>query len=380
MKKFCIFCGEKPSDKTKEHVIPQWLIELTGDPKRLINVGNDWNSPEYKNRQFPFKHFQFPACNDCNTKYSHLESKTKPIVLKLLEGNSITIDETDVLLDWMDKVRIGLWLGYYLLDKNKFDINPHMAIDTRVRMWDRVLIIYKAEDQEKGVQFIGVNTPAFQMNPCCFTLVINNLYLFNLSKEFLLLRRVGFPFSKDHKLDKESDRIGIEMVAGSRRIMSPLLKHELTNGGFEIYQPIFNGLIKSFPDDELIKLFDNEYVRNHCLDWNNGIGSLFTRKSDGKITKVENGQEVSISNNKKYPRVILGEVIAMQTFRWQNAFLDLSNISMDYLTKEQKKYVKAKSRAAKRYNDFLLGVVDRKLKANLKEYKNLFKYVFALPL
>jgi hypothetical protein len=35
MDKFCVFCGESPENKNKEHVIPQWLIRMTGYSKRI---------------------------------------------------------------------------------------------------------------------------------------------------------------------------------------------------------------------------------------------------------------------------------------------------------------------------------------------------------
>ena len=41
-KKICVFCGKKPIEKTNEHIIPLWLIEYTGDPKRKIFLGIDY--------------------------------------------------------------------------------------------------------------------------------------------------------------------------------------------------------------------------------------------------------------------------------------------------------------------------------------------------
>jgi len=37
--KYCVFCGKPPSDKNKEHVLPHWLIKMTGDPNRVVNLG-----------------------------------------------------------------------------------------------------------------------------------------------------------------------------------------------------------------------------------------------------------------------------------------------------------------------------------------------------
>lgn len=43
MAKKCIFCGKQMSEKSKEHVIPQWLIEMTGDKKRTACFGLDYS-------------------------------------------------------------------------------------------------------------------------------------------------------------------------------------------------------------------------------------------------------------------------------------------------------------------------------------------------
>jgi len=37
LEKHCIFCGECPVDKTKEHVFPEWLIKMTGNSKRKLS-------------------------------------------------------------------------------------------------------------------------------------------------------------------------------------------------------------------------------------------------------------------------------------------------------------------------------------------------------
>jgi hypothetical protein len=50
--KICIFCGNPPQGKNKEHVIPQWLIRLTGKPSRMVYLGRDWSSPELAKREY----------------------------------------------------------------------------------------------------------------------------------------------------------------------------------------------------------------------------------------------------------------------------------------------------------------------------------------
>ena len=49
----CVFCGGTPDNKTKEHVLPMWLIEATGDPKEPVNLGI--NRTTGKPQFFPFK-------------------------------------------------------------------------------------------------------------------------------------------------------------------------------------------------------------------------------------------------------------------------------------------------------------------------------------
>ena len=46
MNKICVFCGLQPHSKNKEHIIPQWLIKMTGEPNRQANFGHD--SRHYK--------------------------------------------------------------------------------------------------------------------------------------------------------------------------------------------------------------------------------------------------------------------------------------------------------------------------------------------
>ena len=71
------------------------------------------------------KKFAFPACGRCNVIYSTLESEVKPILLKILDGIEIRSEELSLFLDWLDKVRVGLWLGMKQLDD--YDDNSPMV-------------------------------------------------------------------------------------------------------------------------------------------------------------------------------------------------------------------------------------------------------------
>ena len=143
--KFCIFCGKTPENKNLEHVIPQWLIRMTSrERKDVFSLHPDHD------KHIPFIQFKFPACTTCNTKYAHMEALAKPVIEKVLAGQSISGSEASLLMDWFDKVRVGLWLTNMFYDKKlKHDVMPHFFIDSRVAKTDRMLSIQKLS-LEKG--------------------------------------------------------------------------------------------------------------------------------------------------------------------------------------------------------------------------------------
>jgi hypothetical protein len=192
-RRFCVFCGEKPVSKTNEHIIPLWLIRLTGDPNRKIKLGPLVG--QKKPLEFSFDMLQFPACKECNERFGKLEESVQPIVENLIAFEKVTSQEFDIFLDWLDKVRIGLWLGYHhLLDKNFWRIKPNFHISDRMGTTDRVVIIYRSQDYINRINFTGVGTPAFAYSPTCFTLTINSLCFTNISTDFILAKHSGLPY------------------------------------------------------------------------------------------------------------------------------------------------------------------------------------------
>lgn len=62
MKIKCLFCGEDPEAKNKEHVLPQWLLKLTGDPSRTVPIAVDYKNGDVK--KFSFSKLTVPSCSD----------------------------------------------------------------------------------------------------------------------------------------------------------------------------------------------------------------------------------------------------------------------------------------------------------------------------
>lgn len=129
MKKICVFCGRQRRGKSLEHVLPQWLIELKGNPKRTAEFGYEKSEKgKFVRRRFAFDALKFPSCEECNRKFAILEEVVKPIMQTMMLEGSLSESELSTLLDWFDKVRIGLWLGFLYLSKNPLEIRPHYYV------------------------------------------------------------------------------------------------------------------------------------------------------------------------------------------------------------------------------------------------------------
>lgn len=343
MDKFCIFCGCKVKDKTKEHVIPQWVMKLTGNPNRMANFSHHFDS--VGKLEFAFKSFQFPACNICNGNYSKLEDRVKIIVSKILESKEITSLELNDFFDWLDKVRVGLWLGYIYLTKNPADLKPKFYINDRVGLYDRALHVYKVQDNAKLIQFSGANTPLFYLAPNCFMITINNYLFINMSKEFLLSRRLGFPYP---------DKIYWEYVmgkglvnsfdenkfsSGSGKIKKPIINKHVIPGGMYFYQPIFKESLRA-ADQKIKVAYDNDYVKSNCLKYENGVGKIFYNNiSSNSVTIFDKGK---IEPIKIYDRKFLINKVAYETYEFQNYLLSTSirDYSEEFVDKKKFKEIK----------------------------------------
>lgn len=308
MEKFCVFCGNKPEKKNKEHVIPKWLIKLTGDENRTISLGLNFyeflddEKTDIQNRLYSFKHFQFPACTKCNTDYAEFEGKASRIIRKILEDEFITSSELNHLLDWFDKVRIGLWLGSITLDQIKEDVNPKFYINNRIGEKDRALYVYKLADKEKGLNFHGFNSPGFQFAPCIFGFRINNYYFINYSKDYLLARNLGFPFFEHSEYIENSRAEFFRPNKGTNQINTPILRTDFPRPTMCFYQSI---LVK----EEIPPEYINDYVLENLSNERNNRSLIFYYDSfEKKINKLEDDMEI----------IIDGRIINQRIYKFNN--------------------------------------------------------------
>lgn len=285
MEKFCIFCGNKPVSKNKEHVIPQWLIRMTGEQNRETYLGLKWASSKFEQRKFSFSSFTFPSCEKCNSIFSDLEAKAEIVVQKILTCQALAASDWDIFLDWLDKVRTGLWLAMIYLNKNHRGIKPNFYIKKRIGSKDRFIIIYEIQDDKyTGIGWAGTDTPIFQCMPSCFMLGINNFLFFNASFDFLFSYRFGFPFPSVWKLSPEG-RVLCKLEEGTKKRLLPLVKKKFKSGGTQLFQPMIpykhlrqeDGSIADFSE-----LYDNDYVKKNCINNTEGHGQIF-RKHRNKL-------------------------------------------------------------------------------------------------
>lgn len=235
MQKFCIFCGNHPESKNKEHVLPQWLIKMTGNPKRVVVIGKK----DGKEIKFPWTNYVFPSCEKCNSDFAEIEAKVKTVVEKLINETAISHPEFDLLLDWIDKIRIGVWLGHAQL-YNK-DFKPNFYINQRVGSKDRLCLFYKIDDDEEGIGITGTETEIFEHIPSCFALTINNLAIFNYSNDFIFSKNLGFPYPKDYFYHANGMIRVDEVKNGMSKITLPLLSGKIIKPSIKFYQSILTG-------------------------------------------------------------------------------------------------------------------------------------------
>lgn len=313
-RRLCVFCGEKPPLKNKEHILPMWLLDLTGDPNRVVNFGVNFENGEII--EFAWDQLVVPACKSCNSYYGEaLEGKLKPIIEALLNREEICVSEHLLLLDWLDKVRVGLWLNYQLLQNFPLGIMPNFRINDRIGKKDRMVAIYTIDSDEIGLNAFGVETPLFHLSPSCFGLKINNILLFNMSTDFLFSGNCGFPFPEERRLllDGENNgKLELSNFSTSHQIKNKLIKQPIIKPTMHLYQPIMQKDTSGhYPGGFLGAewLFDS-YIAEHTFDQDSGKGVLFQQFDDRVEVLNDPNQLVDFDNVTGDDCAPLGSIIA----------------------------------------------------------------------
>ena len=311
----CVFCGKSPENKNKEHILPQWLLGLTGNPNRIVTFGINYETG--KPISFSWKSFTVPSCTACNEKFSDFEGKIKSIIEKLQSKQNLTGNETIKLLDWFDKVRIGLWHNYYYIEKNKAGISPRMFINSRIGKKDRFLQVHflQSEKPQKGLNAFGVESLAFQYNPSCLALRINSLLIINGSNDFVISKNCGFPYPKKI-VPKDNEGLEFSDWEYNRTTHTDIQQIEIYKGVLTLMQPIHSEIRYN------TNFFTDSYLIENTIGTKSQIGTLF-RIQNNKCIPISN-----LNNVLEYEEVKgddckrAGDLISM-VYKLQNIFLSI---------------------------------------------------------
>jgi hypothetical protein len=215
-------------------------------------------------------------------------------------------------LDWLDKVRIGFWLGVLTLNNNAFGIAPKFFISQRVGAHDRVVSVFLDSYESIGLSLSGPFTTAFSFLPSCFVIRINNLCLFNASCPFMVSKNCGFPFPvtvcerlADGKYIMDFDEGRQELGQTILDLPTPPWQASVTVG-----QAIFS---EALPENK--EGYDTVYIRSHSRDWDRGLGSLIVQDMDGLRRLGDEDIKLSVLNDSaNYWRLLEVQVLTTQNY------------------------------------------------------------------
>lgn len=246
--KACVFCGQRPEEKTKEHVVPLWVMKITGDEKRRAFFGVNYkNGPEnLQARQHAFSSYTLPACKACNDTFAVLEDLAKRVVEKLLSEEILTAGDVEVLLDWLDKVRVGLWIAGRTLGTNMFRASqPKFSVRQRLGWADRWARITLLPEGGQGLTYAGVGTPMFGSMPSAFVIRINRLIIQNASSPRMLTRWLGLPYpDMTRKRTPDGPMYYSQVCFGKNRLLPGLMDFPKPFAGLEVMQPAYSFHLK----------------------------------------------------------------------------------------------------------------------------------------
>ncbi|MFP3405671.1 hypothetical protein SB757_13550 [Pseudomonas sp. SIMBA_065] len=321
--KFCVFCGRPPESKSREHVLPQWLLRLTGDPNRTVSMGYSYKGK--REISFSWSSLVTPACESCNNEYASLESEVRPILEAILERQSLPVSKYCVLLDWLDKVRVGLWLNYHHLMGNPTEIKPSFFVGSRMRKKDRFVSIYPMKGSAKGLNAYGVETLSFHAAPTAFGLRVNNLFIVNCSSDYIFSGRCGLPYptSMHFQLDGENHGcLQLGEFKATQKIKSPLFGFKLHKPAISLFQPIMQNAITDSDHESLplgVGLMDKAYLLESTIQGDQlGVGKIYRQFKDC-VVRLDDGEtliefdDIKGSECRAAGRLI-AQVYELQTF------------------------------------------------------------------
>jgi len=330
-------------------------MRLTGDPNRKCFFGPFLNEKgDLVRRAFPLDNFAFPACDECNQKLSELEGSAREVVSSILDEKPLSSADFGVLLTWLDKIRVGLWLGGYQMTKNVWYIAPQFFINSRIDRSDRMVLIYRSSHTRSRLVFQSPSFPAFQYQPTCFFLIVNNFLFLNVSTDFFLSRRLGLPYPS-HICYTNSPEVEMQMDEGTGRILTPVVKFKFDRRCAQILQPMF-------PRDDIRSMvpssYDTDYVKSMSIDHARGIGKVLyvdgLTVSSFPAQKTDCWVPPMIYDDHEAVEIVIEQAIKFQDYLLEYGPTE-SKIGFGNIDKEKQALIKEQLKVAKTVNRNLLA-------------------------
>lgn len=310
VKKLCVFCGNLPEEKTMEHVVPMWLLELTGNPNRtgIFGAYPSKEGEPARQREFGLSAFKFAACYACNNNFGKLEDQAKSVMIKTLANEELDNAELTTLLDWFDKVRIGLWLAFNRLDDFSDIVAPTIHIKLGQTLKDRLLLVYDYEDATRKVlTFYGVQSPIFYVMPNAFVMTVKDKLFLNAAADYLVSEKLGYSYGEFLCLQDDSPDPVYRMRLGTGEASYPVLPFSITPGGTEIYQKVVS--MHNFPgaNDALRDaLLQDEQLTHNSFEGYDGdeevrVSRIFYKKPNSNLTLLAEDGKLSLQPPTRLP-------------------------------------------------------------------------------
>jgi hypothetical protein len=282
-----------------------------------------------------------------------LEGAAKGVVLSILSAGRLSHADVEILLDWLDKVRVGLWLAHYQLANNPFRIVPKYHISSRIGMKDRFAAIYRSSSTDLGLWFTATDNPLFYHSPTCFCLTVNNVSFQSASTDFMLSRRLGFPHPKKLFAQDSNFNLAVEMQPGQERVMHPPLRVPLLARGSAFYQCVFTALSDSWDRDSFKAAYDTPYVRSRSSNWDAGRARILFASVGDRVKPYPDAPSKSWLPENSWDRGQLMRKLALQTLQLQVRLFDIE-VDVSELEPAQQQSINAHTR---RILDWHRGVI-----------------------
>jgi hypothetical protein len=143
-----------------------------------------------------------------------------------------------------------------------------------------MVILTYGRQKRKQLSFTGPATLSFRFLPSAFGLIINTLCIVNVSFDYFLARRLGFPYPRTRLIslgriqDEKPDYC--QLGTGLHRVLRPIYLGPLPLVGTNYYQPMFSSEIAL----STRSLYETQYVQMHSLDWEKGVGGIYFVRGD----------------------------------------------------------------------------------------------------